>query len=104
MSISTCSKQSFLCFNVLEKKKILILCSHCNIKINDKESEFLIEISDMKRNTTKVIIPIIKGNNINKLNQSQKLTDFNTKIVDEMDYDFDYGKSSIQISKNSFLN
>ena len=57
----------------------------------------------MKRNTTKVIIPIIKGNNINKLNQSQKFTDFNTKIVDEMDYNFDYGESSIQISKNSFL-
>ena len=73
------------------------------IQIEDKESEFLIEISDMKRNTTKVIIPIIKGNNINKLNQSQKLTDFNTKIVDEMDYNFDYGESSIQISKNSFL-
>ena len=73
------------------------------IKINDKESEFLIEISDMKRNTTKVIIPILKGININKLNQSQKFTDFNTKIVDEMDYNFDYGESSIQISKNSFL-
>ena len=27
-----------ICFNVLEKKKILILCSQCNIKINEQNS------------------------------------------------------------------
>ena len=50
------------------------------IQIEDKESEFLIEISDLKRNTTKVIIPILKGIDINKV--YYLTNDYNNKTIE----------------------
>ena len=73
------------------------------VDIVGKESEYLIEISDIAGNKTKVKIPILNSNKEIKLKNDENLIESNKKIKNDLDYNFNFKNSKIQIPKNTFL-
>ena len=73
------------------------------VDIVGKESEYLIEISDIAGNKTKIKIPILNSIKETKLKNDENLIESNKKIKNDLDYNFNFKNSKIQIPKNTFL-
>jgi len=73
------------------------------VDIVGKESEYLIEISDIAGNKTKIKIPILNSIKEIKLKNDENLIESNKKIKNDLDYNFNFKNSKIQIPKNTFL-
>ena len=73
------------------------------VDIVGKESEYLIEISDIAGNKTKIKIPILNSIKETKLKNDENLIESNKKIKNNLDYNFNFKNSKIQIPKNTFL-
>ena len=73
------------------------------VDIVGKESEYLIEISDIAGNKTKIKIPILNSIKETKLKNDENLIELNKKIKNDLDYNFNFKNSKIQIPKNTFL-
>jgi len=74
------------------------------IDIKDIKSEYMIQVSDILGNNTKIKIPILKESFELKFPIDKNIISSNKKINNNLNYDFNFENSRIQIPKNTFLN
>ena len=72
------------------------------INVKDNNSDYLIKLSDLKKNNLYVRIPISKGSFKKTMNFDNKYQS-ETLIRNQLDYNFEFDNSKISIPKNTFL-
>ncbi len=72
------------------------------INVEEDSTEYIIKLSDLKKNNLYIKIPINKGNSKRDINYSNEY-EFETLVKNKLDYNFEFDNSKIRIPKNTFL-